>query len=202
MSPAPLAEFSPPTRQKAIVADADGKPAVGTEAPCPPFYPESDQVFVRTEAVATNPSDTKMVGDFVTPGAIFGADYAGTVVAVGADVRNIQIGDRIGGAQYSMHANMPEHGAFGEYNVTNGAVWTKIPPSMSIEAGASLGAGISTAGMAIKALGLPLPSADASQSSPSPFVLVYGGSTATGTLAIQFLKLWVSSNSLSTNTNP
>ena len=187
MSPSTL--YSPPTTQKAIVANANGRPEIATEAPCPPFRPEGDQVFVRTEAVAINPSDTKMVGDFLNPGGVFGADYAGTVVAVGEEVQGVQVGDRIGGAQYSMHAGMPEYGAFGEYNVTNGAIWYKIPPSMSIEAGASLGAGISTAGMAIRALGLPLTGALPPQAASSPFVLVYGGSTATGTLAIQLLKL-------------
>ena len=93
-------KFSPPTTQKAIVANADGAPSVDTEAPCANFLPESSQVFIRTEAVAINPSDTKMKGDFITPGALYGADYAGTVVAVGSKVQHVQVGDRIGGAQY------------------------------------------------------------------------------------------------------
>lgn len=39
-----------------------------------------DSILVKVGAVAINPSDTKMLGDFQTPGAILGTDYAGTVV--------------------------------------------------------------------------------------------------------------------------
>ncbi|KAK1974677.1 zinc-binding dehydrogenase [Colletotrichum cereale] len=180
----PLNEFTPPVTQEGIVADADGAPVVSAEAPCPPLHP--DQVYVRTEAVAINPSDTKMVGDFVIPNALFGADYAGTVVATGSKVQGIEIGDRICGAQHSMYAGTPFNGAFGRFNVTNGSVWLKLPPGWSSEAGSSLGAGVSTAGLAIRALGLPLP--DEPRKVPAT-VLVYGGSTATGTIAIQLLKL-------------
>ena len=190
MSPPTNDSFTPPATQEAVVADSSGKAILWSEAPCPPF--RSDQLYIRTDAVAINPSDTKMMGEFITPFGIFGADYAGTVIAVGSAVKNtnvnvnVKVGDRVCGAQHSMFATRPDHGAFGQYNVSNGAVWLKLPPSMSTEAGASLGAGISTAGLAMRALGLPLP--DAPTKSPTR-VLVYGGSTATGTIAIQLLKL-------------
>ncbi|KLU92794.1 hypothetical protein MAPG_11779 [Magnaporthiopsis poae ATCC 64411] len=47
-------------------------------------------------------------------------------------------------------------------------------------------AGTSTAGLAIRALGLPLPDRPVEKQA---VVLVYGGSTATGTIAIQLLRL-------------
>jgi NADPH:quinone reductase-like Zn-dependent oxidoreductase len=65
-------------------------------------------------------------------------------------------------------------------------VWLKLPQGLSTEAGATFGAGISTAGLALKLLGLPLP--DEPVEKPAQ-VLVYGGSTATGTMAVQLLKL-------------
>ena len=181
MSPSKVDAYTPPATQEAVVADSNGKASISSEAPCPPF--RSDQVYVRTEAVGVNPSDTKMMGDFITPSGIFGADYSGTVIAVGSAVQGVKVGDRIAGAQHSMHAKTPDHGAFGQFNATNGAIWLKLPPSWTTDAGASLGA---TAGLAIRALGLPLP--DAPLKSPTR-VLVYGGSTATGTIAIQLLKL-------------
>ncbi|KAK2020709.1 zinc-binding dehydrogenase [Colletotrichum zoysiae] len=184
MPPPRVHEFTAPATQEGIVADGNGFPVVSFEAPCPPLGPH--QVYVRTEAVAINPSDTKMTGDFVVPNALFGADYAGTVVAVGSEVRGVEIEDRICGAQHSMYATMPFNGAFGRFNVTNGPVWLKLPPGWSCEAGSSLGASVSTAGLAIRALGLPLP--DKPREMPAE-VLVYGGSTATGTIAIQLLKL-------------
>jgi NADPH:quinone reductase-like Zn-dependent oxidoreductase len=176
--------FVPPPTQTAIVADNEGKFIVWNQAPTPPAAP--DQIYVRTEAVAVNPSDTKMIGDFQSPFTVLGTDFSGTVVAVGSEVPGVQVGDRICGASHGMSELRPDRGAFAQYNVTIGNVWLKIPDSMSFEQGASLCAGLCTAGLAIRSLGLPMP--DAPVSKPER-VLVYGGSTATGTLAIQLLRL-------------
>lgn len=174
----------PPGTQKAVVAGQDDHAIVWNEAPVPSLKP--GQFYVRTEAVAINPSDTKMRGSFVTLKGILGTDYAGTVVALGPDVEGIAVGDRVCGAQHAMKADTPDRGAFGQYNASAGGIWLKIPPSMTTEQGASFGAGISTAGLAIRALGLPLPDAPLEQ---PQLVLVYGGSTATGTIAMQLLRL-------------
>jgi NADPH:quinone reductase-like Zn-dependent oxidoreductase len=58
---------------------------------------------------------------------------------------------------------------------------------MSFESAATLGSGILTVGQNLyQSLSLPLPK----HSAPGDtFVLVYSGSTATGSLAIQFAKL-------------
>jgi len=63
----------------------------------------------------------------------------------------------------------------------------KIPEGKSFEETASLGAGVTTVGQALyHNLKLPWPTEPAEE----PFlILIYGGSTATGTLAIQHAKL-------------
>lgn len=147
---------------------------------------EKDQILIRTEAVAVNPSDTKMRGDYATLGGVLGTDYAGTIVALGPEVTGVEVGDRVCGAQHAMNANTPLRGSFGEYNISAGKIWLKLPASIITEGGATFGAGISTAGLALKLLGLPLP--DAPVEKPA-HVLVYGGSTATATIAIQLLRL-------------
>lgn len=96
--------FTSPATQEAAVADNNWKAILWREAPCPPF--RSDQVYICTGAVAINPSDTKMRGEFVAPFKILGADYAETVIAVGSVVKNVEFGDRICGAQHSMYAKM------------------------------------------------------------------------------------------------
>lgn len=63
----------------------------------------------------------------------------------------------------------------------------KIPEGKSFEETASMGAGVTTVGQALyHNLKLPWPTEPAEE----PFlILIYGGSTATGTLAIQYAKL-------------
>lgn len=173
-----------PRSQRAVVIESGDQVRVREDAPFPVL--QNDQFLIRTDAVAVNPSDTKMRGDFVTAGGVLGTDYAGTVIARGSEVTNIEVGDRVCGAQHAMNANSPQRGSFGEFNISAGKIWLKLPDSMSTEGGATLGAGISTAGLALKLLGLPLP--DAPVQKPA-HILVYGGSTATATIAIQLLRL-------------
>ena len=65
----------------------------------------------------------------------------------------------------------------------------KIPKGMSFEDAATLGTGITTIGQTLyMTMKLPLPSQPTKLPIP---ILIYGGSTATGTLAIQYAKLFV-----------
>lgn len=173
-----------PSSQRALITGTGERVHIQENIELPQL--QTGEFLIRTDAVAVNPSDTKMRGDFVTVGGILGTDYAGTVVALGPQVATVKIGDRVCGAQNAMNARTPLRGSFGEYNISAGKVWLKLPASLSTEGGATLGAGISTAGLGIRLLHLPLPDAPVDKSA---YVLVYGGSTATATIAIQLLRL-------------
>jgi NADPH:quinone reductase-like Zn-dependent oxidoreductase len=89
-----------------------------------------------------------------------------------------------------------ENGAFARYIAVKEDIQMHIPDNVSFEAAATTGVGIGTTGYALyKVLGLPLPDSTAgnhsSQSKAREVVLIYGGSTATGSLAIQLAKLYV-----------
>jgi NADPH:quinone reductase-like Zn-dependent oxidoreductase len=65
----------------------------------------------------------------------------------------------------------------------------KIPENMSFEEAATFGVGITTVAQTLyMTFKLPLPAKPAEKPFP---ILIYGGSTATGTIAIQYAKLYV-----------
>jgi D-arabinose 1-dehydrogenase-like Zn-dependent alcohol dehydrogenase len=181
--------FTPPLKQRALTVNDHDEVTIWDDAPCPKL--PVDQVYVRVEAVALNPSDTKMRGNFATPWAFLGTDYCGTVVAVGSEITHIKVGDRVYGAQNEMCPRTPDQGAFAQYTITRGRIWAKVPDSWTAEAAAALPAGISTAGLALKLLDIPLPYTSDAKPSKTTYVLVYGGSTATATIIMQFLREYV-----------
>ncbi|PVH89277.1 zinc-binding dehydrogenase family oxidoreductase [Cadophora sp. DSE1049] len=175
--------------QTAIVGTQDGNLNIANDVPVPKL--EDDMILVRNSVMGLNPVDTKMTGNLCTTGAVAGMDFAGVVLAIGSKVKtagDITVGDRVCGAVQGMHALTPTVGAFAQVVGASDVVTLKIPPSMTLEEAASLGSGVGTIGLALyKSLeipGTPLKPAEVPR-----FVLVYGGSTATGTLALQILKL-------------
>ncbi|KAK3292074.1 chaperonin 10-like protein [Chaetomium fimeti] len=183
--------MAPPSEIKAVVVT---KPETAEVKTVPlPTLPD-DYILVRTTAVALNPTDWKHVYvGFNVVGAVVGCDYAGVVEQVGPKVTKPFVkGDRVCGMVHGSNTLRPEGGGFAEYVTAKGDLQIKIPDHLSDEDAATLGVGISTVGQGLyQALQLPLPgiAEAASASNPPPEILIYGGSTATGLLGIQFAKL-------------
>jgi NADPH:quinone reductase-like Zn-dependent oxidoreductase len=184
-----MSERSIPPKQKAIIGLDDGNLIISDDVDVPKL--EDDIVLVRTKAIGLNPIDTKMKGRLAAPGCITGMDFAGEVIAIGPKVRTpaeIRVGDRVCGAVIGYDKRNPAIGAFAEVVAATDAGLMKIPDGMSYEQAASLGAGISTIGLALfRSLGVP---GNPKFPAEKPVnVFVYGGSTSTGTMAIQLLKM-------------
>lgn len=179
--------ISLPTTQTAIVATTDDSLAVSVDVSVPTLHP--DMIIVKNAAISINPVDIKLDGPYSTPGAIAGCDFAGTIVALGSAVtHDVRVGDRVCGAVMGMNPLEPSVGAFATYVGAQGDLVLTIPRGMSFATAAALPTVFATAGLALfRSLGLE---ATPSKPAEKPFpVLVYGGSTATGTTAIQLLKL-------------
>jgi NADPH:quinone reductase-like Zn-dependent oxidoreductase len=147
-----------------------------------------DYILVKVVAIALNPTDWKHI-DFLAPvGAIIGCDYAGIVEEVGEAVtKPFKKGDRICGFAHGGNAVSLDDGSFAEYITVKGDVQIKIPDNLSFQEAATLGVGVTTVGQGLyQSLKLSHPTRPLEEPEP---LLIYGGSTATGTLAIQFAKL-------------
>ncbi|KAL0930693.1 alcohol dehydrogenase GroES-like domain-containing protein [Colletotrichum truncatum] len=171
--------------------EGKGKPVVSQTQPVPKLKGAHD-VLIRVSAVALNPTDYKIPEFHPTPGAILGCDFTGTVVEAGSEVHDIPPGTRLCGSVQGSNPACPETGAFAEYVVTDSRLLLKVPDSWSDLEAAALGAiGWATVALVVEdSLGLPgLPSKPAplrADGTRTP-VLVYGGATATGTMACQIL---------------
>ncbi|EKG15174.1 hypothetical protein MPH_07620 [Macrophomina phaseolina MS6] len=173
--------------QRAIKIQAPGLVALQPHTPIP--IPRPDEALVRITCVALNPVDAKSADLSPTPGATSGCDFSGTVVSVGEAVKQaLSPGDRVCGCVFGNNPDESHNGAFAEYVVVPGDLLLKVPEGMSMQSAATLGVGVATAGMALyQTLKLPLPGT--SKPASGQHVLVYGGGTATGSLAIQLIKL-------------
>ena len=175
-----------PTTQKALKIRGPGKIELAKASPVP--TPQADEVLVRVVCAAVNPVDGKSADLSPTPGATLGCDFSGEIVSIGAEIKkDLSLGDRVCGCVFGNNPEEIENGAFAEYVAVPGDLVFSIPPSMSFQEAATLGVGMTTVGMALyHTLKLPWPKSPAAQPG---FVLVHGGGTATGTLAIQMIQM-------------
>lgn len=173
------------TQNQEIVIQKAGEVAI-REATIPKL--RDDYILVKVKAVALNPTDWKHIDYLPSPGARVGCDYSGIVEEVGSKVtKPFKKGDRVAGFVHGSNAVNHDDGSFGNYIPAKGNIQIAVPDNLSFEEAATLGVGITTVGQGLyQSLELPLPDQPSSDRIP---ILIYGGSTATGSLAIQYAKL-------------
>lgn len=172
--------------QKAVVVRAPKQAAVVTDRPPPKL--RSGYLLVKVSAVALNPTDWKRIDLAGPAGALSGCDYAGVVEETGLGyTKDWKKGDRICGLCHGCDQTQLENGAFAEHIVVKADVQMRVPDNLSDEEAATLGVGFITVGQGLfQAMKLPLPTEPAKVPET---ILIYGGSTATGTLGIQLAKM-------------
>lgn len=175
---------TPPREAGLPLAVSQSKPVLDLPSPY--------HVLVRVLAVGLNPTDYKMVTHFYMEGNTVGCDFCGIVESAGPSAL-FPPGVRVCGADFPYRPDNPHNGAFSQWVVADSRQVLKVRDEWSDTQAAALGAiGWGTVCMAVSdsaALNLAgLPSKPVVKPIP---VLVYGGATATGIMAIQMLKLSV-----------
>jgi NADPH:quinone reductase-like Zn-dependent oxidoreductase len=183
----PQRTYGKMSTMKALVMKGERQASVVSDRPLPQL--RSSYIIVKPVAVALNPTDWKHIANLNRPGLLCGCDYAGIVEKTGTGyTKNWKVGDRISGLAHGGNSKQPEDGAFAEHIVVKADVQWRLPDQMSFEEGSTLGVGVVTCGQGLfQTLKLDLPTDGAQKK--DEYVLIYGGSTATGVLGIQFLKL-------------
>ena len=180
--PASQSSASGAASMKAVVHYCYGSPDVleVVDVDIPVAGPR--EILVKVEAASVNPLDwhfmrgspyiMRLLSGFGAPGdPRFGRDFAGTVQAIGEEVTEFEVGERVyGGA----------NGAFAQY-LTRGATGAvaKIPDNVSSVQAASVPVAGITALQALR---------DKGELQPGQKVLINGASGGVGTFAVQIAK--------------
>ena len=140
----------------------------------------ANQVLVKVLSASLNPVDYKIpevpfigrlvVGNNATPGM----DFAGTVAATGADVKDLRVGQPI----FGRLDGPTKYGTLAEYTVAPRYGCVALPPSVSPDDGACIASAGITAYQSI-----------APYVKPGDRVFINGGSGGTGVFAIQIAKI-------------
>ena len=187
--------MSPINNQAAWIPSKQAAFKIDT-APLP--VPASNELIIRTHAVAFNPADAgiQKQGMLLTSSpAVIGWDVAGTIPALGSEVSGFEVGDRVI-AMVDLEpppgSQRTNQGAFQLYCAAYAAVTAKLPEDVTFTQGCVLPIGLSTAAVSLFSKGkleLEYPQAG---DKPTPkngkVVLVWGGSSSVGSCAIQMVK--------------
>ncbi|QDS69940.1 hypothetical protein FKW77_001965 [Venturia effusa] len=148
--------------------------------------PGPDQVVTKVVVSGSNPKDWKVAEWLAKAGPINqGDDIAGIVHAVGPDVTEFKVGDRVA----AFHEMMSPHGSYAEYALSWQHTTFHLPQNTSFEEGASIPLAAMTAALGLyQRLGLPEPW---QRNSPvgKPFaaepLVIWGAGSAVGCYALQ-----------------
>jgi Alcohol dehydrogenase GroES-like domain len=166
------------------------------EAPFP--EPEASEIVVRNHAVAVNPVDWMVpflgrlrVFPWIKRPFILGSDLAGKVVAVGASVTEVKVGDRVLAMAVGAckQCNRAAEGPFQNYTIVLPRLATVIPDDVSYAEAAVVPLGITTAACGLfqrDLLALELPSAF--RKPRDAWVIIWGGATSVGSNAIRLAR--------------
>jgi len=172
----------PPT-MKAAAIDRFGPPSVLTTHRLPVPKPGPHEVLIALHAAGVGSWDGlardgswRPWGQKAPFPIIPGTDGAGIVVSTGANVRKVQVGDRV----WACHYSNPKGGFYAEYIAVDAGSVGRVPEHLNLlEAGAAPTTGLTALQGIDGALKL----------NRGESVLIVGASGGVGTLAVQFAKL-------------
>ncbi|TVY15018.1 Trans-enoyl reductase ccsC [Lachnellula arida] len=131
-----------------------------------------------------------MPSRFPSPGTLDGSDFAGTIIQLGEGISrtDLKVGDRVCGAVHASNPEVPQNGSYAEFLATHEDLILKVPEDVSWEDAAAIGGCVhSSIGYSLFG-SLCVPGHPDKPAEKPVCVLVYGGATSCGTMAIQLLK--------------
>jgi NADPH2:quinone reductase len=166
---------------RSIVVREFGAPEVMRIEDASPMTPAASQVLVRVRAAGVNPVDTYIrSGAYpVKPPLPYtpGIDGAGEIQAVGADVKDFKVGDRV--YLFNDNSGQPRTGSYADHALLSTGQVRHLPDSVSFAQGAAIGVPYATVYYA---------AFSRAKVRPGETVLVHGASGGVGIASLQVLR--------------
>ncbi|OJJ67093.1 hypothetical protein ASPBRDRAFT_661767 [Aspergillus brasiliensis CBS 101740] len=166
----------------------------------PTVTPEHHEIQVRVEWVPSAPLDVYQVdaGLMVEFPQTLGDSAAGTVVAVGRDVKHVRVGDRV----FGMFFHKKQHKGQQVYVTAPANHFGKVPQDIPLPAAATVPTNFCTAFFALSEklkIELPWPRVESFTPSNRDIpILIWGAASSVGQSAVQILKHWGYTNVIAT----
>ncbi|MGZ8212590.1 MAG: NAD(P)H-quinone oxidoreductase [Burkholderiales bacterium] len=160
---------------KTVLISRGGGPEVLTLGTRPVPKPEAGQVLIKVAYAGVNRADCEQrIRGFGQPGAtdIPGLEVSGEIVAVGPDVTKWRTGDRV--------CALVNGGGYAQYCVAAEPITLPVPPGFDLKQAAALPETVLTAWHNVFMMG---------RLKAGEWLLVHGGSSGVGTMAIQIARL-------------
>jgi NADPH2:quinone reductase len=165
---------------KAAYIETTGARDVIRYGEVPQPTPREGEVLVKVGAVAVNPVDiyirSGMVNMPLPKPFIIGCDLAGTVAAVGSDVKNLRVGDRVWGSNQGL---LGRQGTFAEYACVLEDWLYRTPPGIADE---------TVAAVALVGITAHLGLFRCAHLEAGDIVFVNGGTGGVGSMVVQMAK--------------
>lgn len=163
-----------------------------TVRPCPIYEPNSGEVLVKVDGTAIHPLEAKLRNTAFYPleyPVNLGMTFAGIIESVGTGVTNLAEADHVAVLRSTADFNDRRMGGHQRYAIARQDLTLKVKDkSQAIEAAANF-ANIATAVAALTiTAGMDRPSTSPNPANASKKVLVYGGTSQLGRLAVQYVK--------------
>ncbi len=162
---------------KALLLSKPGPVSTLSLGEIPTPEPGPNEIRVKVHAVSLNPVDYKLAGrgnDNWSYPHVLGLDVAGTVDAIGSDVVQWRIDDRV-----FYHGDLSKSGGYAEYAITTAHTTAKIPDNVLFaEAAAIPCAGLTAYEAVVRRLDVQ----------PEHTVWMQGGAGGVGGFAVQICK--------------
>ncbi|KAL1637761.1 putative secondary metabolism biosynthetic enzyme [Neofusicoccum ribis] len=149
--------------------------------------PKGEFTLVEVAYSGINPADVKHGRLLGIRNTVAGYDFSGTVVKAGPGSKH-RVGDKIAGCTPSGIGRPAEYGTHQDYAIAPDGMTFAIPENLPVDHAGCLAVSVRTAADTIfNLLEYPLPD-ESSSDTRHPALLVWGGASSLGFMAIQFAK--------------